>query len=419
MDKNSELKSKTEGIMENLDPLAHLKNLDYPRRAGTDGERKAAAYITDVLEGRGFAPLVQEFKFEKPKLLPKLIPPLVLLIWTTLSLVNLRVWNNSLVISILLLFLPLALILAILNLDALMRVSIKRRMKRLAKIEKNIEIGKLRSEKVITSRNVIAETGQEDADTQVLFTAHFDSISSKIPMGVMKITMILGAVGFLLYSLLYLTNTITSRFYNLDFMQLYFPYFALLASVFVVALLIAFISRLFRGNDSHGIIDDGTGTAILLELANFLKDQDIPNTRFTFGFFGAEEAGLVGSTYYYLNREVNQDRLRVFSVDMIGEVPPLAYVKHIYPVRKLNMDADFNQNLASVAEALEIKIEGKPFPYPGSDFGAFLIDGGCQTNWLINKSKLIHSKKDNYDNLNQDLVVDALKLLVGLFLVSK
>ena len=74
---------------------------------------------------------------------------------------------------------------------------------------------------------------------------------------------------------------------------------------------------------AHGIIDDGTGTAILLELARFLKDQSVSNTRFTFGFFGAEEAGLVGSTFYYLNREVDKDKLHVISVDMIGEKPPL------------------------------------------------------------------------------------------------
>ena len=69
---------------------------------------------------------------------------------------------------------------------------------------------------------------------------------------------------------------------------------AVLALVGLLGLGAFFVARLFRGNASHGIVDDGTGVAILLELAKHLKSHPIPDTQFTFGFFGAEEAGLVG-----------------------------------------------------------------------------------------------------------------------------
>ena len=224
---------------------------------------------------------------------------------------------------------------------------------------------------------------------------------------------IVGFVGLLLYSVLYLGNVLAEYFLGLKYLAAYFPYFSLLALVVLVSLLVFTLARLFRGNDSHGIIDDGTGVAILLELARFIHNHDFPGTRFTFGFFGSEESGLIGSAYYYLNRDTDKNKLRVISIDMIGEKQPLSYVKGIYPLRKRRMDPGFNEQMESIAQDLDIEIKGKNFPYPGSDFGHFLLDGDCKTNWLINDSKKIHSKHDNLSNLKETLVIDALKLMVG------
>jgi len=412
-----DLVQKTEVLLANLDPIGHLVNLDYPRRAGTDGERKAAAYIAQVLEGYGLQPTLQDFHFSKPKNLPRIIPLLVITVWMVLSLVNLRYWDTNLVISLVILVLPLGLILAVFNFKPLMKYLSGKRSKKISKVQAQIKDGTTSLDQVISSQNVIAEIGPEDAETQVLFTAHFDSISSAMPMQMTKPVMMVGGIGVILYSLLYLANTITRGFYDLDFLGLYFPYFAVFGVFVLTAIGISLISRLFRGNESHGIIDDGTGTAILLELARFLKDANYPGYKFTFGFFGAEESGIIGSTHYYHNRTVDKTRLHVISVDMIGEKPPLAYVKGIYPIRKLHMDPTFNDTIASIAESLEIEIKGKTFPYPGSDFAPFMIEGGCKTNWLINQSKWIHSKNDNLENLNQGLVNDALKILVGYLLL--
>ena len=108
----------------------------------------------------------------------------------------------------------------------------------------------------------------------------------------------------------------------------------------------------------------------------------------------------------------------VISIDMIGEKPPLSYVKGIFPVIKQRMDPAFNEQIVSLAQALDIKIKGRNFPYPGSDFGHFL-DGGCRANWFINRSCLIHSKRDTLRNVNQELVNDALKLMVAYLLQEK
>ena len=210
--------------------------------------------------------------------------------------------------------------------------------------------------------------------------------------------------------LLVLANVVSGAF-----LAPYFPSFAIFALVTLALLEVSFLSRLFRSNVSHGVIDDGTGVAILLELAKFVQEHEIP-VKFTFGFFGAEESGLVGSTHYYMHRAVDKSKLHVISIDMIGEKPPLSYVKGIYPVFKRRMDATFNKRIASIAQALDIEIKGKHFPYPGSDFGQFMLDGGCTTNWLINRSRMIHSRRDNLGNVNPALVNDALKLVVAYLL---
>ena len=168
---------------------------------------------------------------------------------------------------------------------------------------------------------------------------------------------------------------------------------------------------MFRTNESHGIIDDGTGTAILLELVKFFQDKKL-NTKFIFCFFSAEELGLFGSSYYFSKTIYEKEKLRVISIDMIGEKPPIAYIEGVNPLIKIKMDADFNSKIKKIAEQLEVEIKGSNFLYPGSDFAHWLFDGQ-KVNWFINESKVIHSKHDNLTNLNEELVTDAIKVIIG------
>jgi len=71
-----------------------------------------------VLEQNGIDPVVQEFHFSKPKILPRTIFPIVSLIWIVLSLVNVRFLGNNLVISLIVLSLPLVLIFLIPDLNS-------------------------------------------------------------------------------------------------------------------------------------------------------------------------------------------------------------------------------------------------------------------------------------------------------------
>ncbi|MBB4905625.1 M28 family metallopeptidase [Actinophytocola algeriensis] len=70
-----------------------------------------------------------------------------------------------------------------------------------------------------------------------------------------------------------------------------------------------------------GINDNGSGSAALLEVALTVASQNLnPAKRIRFGWWGAEERGLIGSTYY-VNNLPSADRSRIkayINFDMIG-----------------------------------------------------------------------------------------------------
>jgi aminopeptidase S len=78
-----------------------------------------------------------------------------------------------------------------------------------------------------------------------------------------------------------------------------------------------------------GINDNGSGSAALLEVALTVASQNLnPAKRIRFGWWGAEERGLVGSTYY-VNNLPSADRSRIkayVNFDMIGSPNPGYFV---------------------------------------------------------------------------------------------
>ena len=73
-----------------------------------------------------------------------------------------------------------------------------------------------------------------------------------------------------------------------------------------------------------GINDDGSGTVGILEVAKSLTKYEI-NNAVVFGFWAAEEEGLLGSTYYVENLPANESALirAYLNFDMVSRSPPL------------------------------------------------------------------------------------------------
>lgn len=70
-----------------------------------------------------------------------------------------------------------------------------------------------------------------------------------------------------------------------------------------------------------GINDDGSGTVGILEVATALSKYKI-NNAVTFGFWAAEEEGLIGSTYYVKNLPSTEaNKIRAYlNFDMVSSL---------------------------------------------------------------------------------------------------
>ena len=133
--------------------------------------------------------------------------------------------------------------------------------------------------------------------------------------------------------------------------------------------------------DGPGIEDNGTGSATLLEIALQLAagDYDTRNT-VRFAWWGAEEAGLVGSQYYVdsLSKRQLKDIELYLNFDMIGSPN---YARFIYdgsgdafgikgPTGSANIESVFEDFFASEGLASE------PTAFDGrSDYDAFISAG--------------------------------------------
>ena len=132
---------------------------------------------------------------------------------------------------------------------------------------------------------------------------------------------------------------------------------------------------------SPGINDNGSGSATILEIARQVDRLGIETKRrLRFGFWGAEEYGLIGSRFYVnsLSEEKRDRILANLNFDMVGSTN---YVRFVYdgdgsgggpvgPPGSAEIEAIFNDYFASQGLASD------PTPFNGrSDYGPFIAVG--------------------------------------------
>lgn len=150
-----------------------------------------------------------------------------------------------------------------------------------------------------------------------------------------------------------------------------------------------------------GINDDGSGTAGILEIArSFAKHPGIKN-KVRFGWWGAEESGLVGSLYYTSQLTTEEaDQIRYyFNYDMIGSPVP-AYI--IYEGEEIGSKKLFDY----------LETAGKPAAYgafgSSSDYVGFL-DLGIPSSGLFTgagdpEDPCYHQACDHIGNIHWDAI---------------
>lgn len=169
-----------------------------------------------------------------------------------------------------------------------------------------------------------------------------------------------------------------------------------------------------------GANDNGSGTAILLEIARILKD--IP-TEYSIKFihFAGEELGLIGSEQYVDNIAVpqNLDIKLVLNIDQVGGVAGdindtiTCERDEDGPNSNNSQSATVTDQLAALMEIYSGLYTNISFAY-SSDYVPFQEAGFVITGlYEYNESPYTHSPQDTLENMDPGFVFDVTKGALG------
>ena len=407
-------------ICKERQPFKHIQAMDYPRMAGSPESDQAVEYIANVFKDYGYTPVIEEFFLPEHHLLPKLLLPLLIITWGILSCLNVFLSSGigEYIIAFLILLVPILVLVVIFKLEIFFKKMIDGNYKKIQKLTKLIENGEYKGA-IKKGKNIYVEYVPEEYNTHLYITAHHDSTTLKLSMKVIRLCMVVGFLSGIIYISIFLIHYLLKLASGFDLVSKNPIFFIVLLGIFLISLSFVLISRAFRTNKSHGAIDNLTGTSVILELANLVKLLK-PKLKITFIAFAAEEVGLFGSAYHYNTHKESfeSEKIHIVSIDMVGEIPPLSFVKKIKPFLGIPMDLTFNDQIKKLAQRLGIDLKFRKFIYPGSDFACWFLNG-YPANWVMTPSKYIHSEQDIAQNVNQDLLVACLKLFTAYFLEHK
>lgn len=151
-----------------------------------------------------------------------------------------------------------------------------------------------------------------------------------------------------------------------------------------------------------GAIDNGSGTAVLIELARVLAKRETKST-LHFIAFDAEEYGLIGSRYY-ADHLSDSDRAKITAMlnfDMMGGGKG-----------PLGVGGDGAIGLASRKAASELGIESRNFQLgnnAGSDHQSF-TRLGIDSVFFVRDYDLLHTPQDAIDQVREEFLAEAGKV---------
>jgi hypothetical protein len=169
-----------------------------------------------------------------------------------------------------------------------------------------------------------------------------------------------------------------------------------------------------------GVNDNGSGVAIILEIARLM--QNIP-TKYSIRFinFSAEEYGMIGSSNYVNNVVIpqNMDIRLVFNIDEVGGVAGMVNDVVVcerdesLPAFNNAESWAFTDTLATLSEIYSNLTPTISYAY-GSDYVPFQANGEIITGiFEDNYSPYAHTINDTYANLDMDYVFEMAKLSVA------
>ena len=296
--------------------LAKLQNEASPRRAGTSGEARAQEWLLERCASLGLPSETDEFTF----IGSATYRPVVQLVIVTLITLSIAaaflgyplVGGVTLLLTFYFYFYPLA------------------------RLEERLAGSKSRNILAGLERPISAYVQDENKKPAVLLCAHYDTPRNfpsytKVQRKLTRVFGPLGLLGLVLYAVFtiflagaYVAEAIGWPAFK-SFLLAIAPYISWLALIMALPLLVLLtfssFSLLFsKSSDSPGADDNGSGTAMVLELAERLKANPPQNFEVYFAWWGAEELGLFGSRQFVRrhHKQLEREKLYLINIDCVG-----------------------------------------------------------------------------------------------------
>ncbi len=379
--------------------------LSRPRMMGTPGEKETTEFIQSQITSYGLSPLVEEVKWSTALINGRKV--LLALVALQLLLINflLLEFNQHLLLR------PILALISIISFFIVIVLFLKALI--------NGKFSFLGKESI--GKNVICKIPvlKTEETNEIILTAHSDSVAVNLA-SIQRPLLITSVISLLLISLtgiiLSILQIIAITMINANLMAYshIFNWILLILSI-LLFLMLSLVAISKRVNTSSGAIDNGSGSAILLELANIISKTPLKNTNLTFIWCTAEEWGLYGSKgYVNAHKEelkAKKDQTFLINIDMVGS--ELGYVEKAGFIRKKPLNDYLNSLIEEIAEKEYIDVQGFSSMFGGnSDHAPFKKLGIEVCCFLASKDvKKIHSSKDNIKAVSEEKLNDAVKLV--------
>jgi len=280
-------------------PLKYTRDLSFPRQTGTEGERRAAQSILQILKGLGYETTEEEFSILIPPWVwmkgnPLLSPVLLLTIWLTYGMVPFVSFFLS--------------TLYLLSLFVWDRVWL-----RIGQWMVSADPGHGR----IRTENIVAGFPGDRKGKVLYLMAHYDSKSQSLSLYLRTGLFLLAGASGGLFSLCAWIQIFRAWMEA----QTYSIPLIFLLSLFLSLVIHPFLIFSESGNRSGGAVDNASGVGALLDVARVLAYQARKGVDLRFVFTGAEEMGLLGSLMFKKRwgEKMVGERACLINIDSVGK----------------------------------------------------------------------------------------------------
>lgn len=381
--------------------------LSRPRMMGSPGEKETTVFLTEHLKKKGLQPYTEPISWSTAMVNGRKLLYLILGVFITMINVTLRIAPP---ISFYLVFAVIPF--GIIGMIIFGKYLFKDKLRKLGKTYPgNNVICK------IIPQNPKKHNNEET--NEIHLTAHSDSIAVNMP-GISIKLMIIKLIGLLIIVGLAISSSIVSlvKFYRdgTDVVKAVAILNWIIFGFSCIVVLVIVISMFGkRVNNSNGACDNGSGSVILLKLAEEFHNNPLNYSNLTFVWCAAEEWGLFGSRAYVNTHKeellAKKDRFYEINVDMVGT--ELAYLGKVgFPVKK-PLNTILNSMIEETAKELGIKARQFKSPMGGnSDHAPFKKEKLEVACFLSKKDfKMIHGPKDTMEIVKPENLDNAIKLI--------